>query len=175
MLAGWGAPVGDPPAWAAEPKLDGWRALVTIDHGVTVRTRRGHVLEVPELEPLARLGVTLVLDGELVAKAGRMEDFYDVMPSVAIRRRPRRAPLTFAAFDVLWLDGRLTTGLPYRHRRRLLEQLDLDGAATVVPSWPGEDADALLDACERLDVEGVVLKRLSAATRRGGGRWRGGR
>jgi bifunctional non-homologous end joining protein LigD len=137
--------------------------LVTVDDGVTVRTRRGHVLEVPELEPLGDLGLRLVLDGELVAKAGRMEDFYDVMPSVAIRRKPRRPPLTFAAFDVLWMDGRLTTGLRYELRRRLLEQLDLDGAAaTVVPSWPGDDADVLLEACERLDVEGVVLKRLSA-------------
>lgn len=162
MLAGYGAPGGVLEGWAAEPKLDGWRALVTVDDGVTVRTRRGHVLDVPELEPLAELGPRLVLDGELVAAAGTMSDFYDVMPSVVIRRRPRRAPLTFAAFDVLWLDGELTTGLPYADRRRLLEQLDLDGAATVVPRWPGEDAQALLDACERLDVEGVVLKRLSA-------------
>jgi ATP-dependent DNA ligase len=106
MLAGSGAPAGSLDGRAAEPKLDGWRALVTVDDGVTVRTRRGHVLEVPELEPLGDLGLRLVLDGELVAKAGRMEDFYPVMPSVAIRRKPRRPPLTFAAFDVLWMaDG----------------------------------------------------------------------
>jgi ATP-dependent DNA ligase len=72
--------------------------------------------------------------------------------------------------------GRLTTGLRYELRRRLLEQLDLDGAAaTVVPSWPGDDADVLLEACERLDVEGVVLKRSRRAMRLVVGRWRGAR
>ncbi len=37
--------------WSLEPKLDGWRALVTVDRDITVRTRNGrdvtHV--VPEL------------------------------------------------------------------------------------------------------------------------------
>ncbi|MBA2280462.1 MAG: hypothetical protein H0W25_04395 [Acidimicrobiia bacterium] len=159
MLAGYGAPAGALDGWSAEPKLDGWRAHVTIDHAVTVRTRGGHDLELPELAPLADLGLRLIIDGELVGGAGRMSDFYGVAPTVSMRRRTNRPRLSFAAFDVLWIDGSLTTGLPYEQRRQLLEQLGLDGAASVVPRWVGEDAQALLDACEMLDVEGVVLKR----------------
>ena len=47
-----------PPGWAAEPKLDGWRAIVTIeDDGVTVRSRRGNDLTpmVPELGRLSSM------------------------------------------------------------------------------------------------------------------------
>lgn len=161
MLAGYGPPASVA-GWSAEPKLDGWRALVTVDERVTVRTRGGHELELPELDPLADLGLRLVLDGELVGGAGRMSDFYAVAPTMSQRRRTRRHVLSLAAFDVLWIDGTRTIDLHYLQRRRLLEQLDLDGPASVVPRWDGEDAAHLLDACERLDVEGVVLKRNSA-------------
>jgi ATP-dependent DNA ligase len=38
-------------AWAVEPKLDGWRALVYVDEKVTVRARSGRDVSasVPEL------------------------------------------------------------------------------------------------------------------------------
>jgi ATP-dependent DNA ligase len=46
MLADRGLPRGDLARWAAEPKLDGWRAIVVVDptlpDGVSVRARRGH-------------------------------------------------------------------------------------------------------------------------------------
>src|SRR5690606_8806336 len=102
--------------WSAEVKLDGWRAIVTIGETVTVRTRGGHSLELPELAPMADLGLPLVLDGELVGGAGRMSDFYAVAPTVSQRHRTRRPALSFAAFDVLWIDGTTTTGLPYSQR-----------------------------------------------------------
>ena len=61
-----------------------------------------------------------------------MSDFYAVAPEVSTRRPTRRPRLAFAAFDVLWLEGAETIGLPHADRDRLLEQLDLDGCATVV-------------------------------------------
>ena len=159
MLAGYGPP-SSVAGWSAEPKLDGWRALVTVDGDrATVRTRGGHDLELPELSPMSDIGLRLVLDGELVGGAGRMSDFYAIAPTVSMRRRTRRPTLSFAAFDVLWIDGTSTIDLPYLHRRRLLDQLGLNGPATIVPTWDGEDAADLLAACEHLDVEGVVLKR----------------
>ena len=43
MLAGRGLPAGDLDGWAVEPKLDGWRCIVTLDRGTLgVRTRSGH-------------------------------------------------------------------------------------------------------------------------------------
>jgi bifunctional non-homologous end joining protein LigD len=149
--------------WAIEPKLDGWRALVYIDGGVRVRTRRGKdvTASLPDLAGFAeQVPDGTVLDGELIAEAGRSSDFYAVMPAMVTRRR--RAPLAFVAFDVPHLAGESTTSLPYRHRRRLLELLELEGPAwCTVPSFDAE-ADAVLEECARLQLEGLVAKRVDS-------------
>jgi bifunctional non-homologous end joining protein LigD len=51
MLASSGPVAAQAAAWAFEPKLDGWRVLVSIDRDLTVRTRNGHnvTASVPEL------------------------------------------------------------------------------------------------------------------------------
>jgi hypothetical protein len=95
MLADRGLPSGDLCGWAAEPKLDGWRVTVLahpgLPGGVVVRTRRGHVIteSLPGIEALARIGRSLVLDGELVAGAGRASEFYALMPRIGGRSGPR--------------------------------------------------------------------------------------
>ena len=76
--------------------------------------------------------------------------------------RRRGAPVTYLVFDLLWLDGRLLTGLPYTERRRLLEDLAVAGPAwQTVGSFPGAGA-ALLAATADQGLEGVVAKRLAS-------------
>jgi hypothetical protein len=41
--------------------------------------------------------------------------------------RRRQAPITYFVFDMLAIHGEPTLRLPYRERRRRLEQLDLNG------------------------------------------------
>ena len=60
---------------------------------------------------------------------------------------------------MLWLDDEPTIGSPYLARRDLLEGLALGGDCGIVPRYPAEDLDALLEASEREGMEGVVLKR----------------
>lgn len=103
MLASHGRPAGSLAGWTAELKADGFRCQVGIlgDRRV-VRTRGGHDVDdrVPELAALVDLGVDVVLDGELIAGAGRPADFYQVIGSVASTRRDR-PQLGFLAFDGL--------------------------------------------------------------------------
>lgn len=173
MLADRGLPSGDLRGWAAEPKLDGWRVTVLADPGrpggVVVRTRRGHVIteSVPGIEALARIGQSLVLDGELVAGAGRASEFYALMPRIGNRGQKSTIPVSFWAFDVLWLDGELLVDRPYADRRAMLEDLPLGGACNVVRRFLGVDSHDLLDACGSHDVEGIVLKRLASRYRPG--------
>src|SRR5215216_6674601 len=55
---------------------------------------------------------------------------------------------------LLWLDGRLLTGLPYTERRRLLEDLAVAGHAwQTVGSFPGAGT-ALLAATAEQGLEG---------------------
>jgi bifunctional non-homologous end joining protein LigD len=174
MLADRGLPRGDLAGWAAEPKLDGWRAIVVVDpgrpDGISVRTRRGHAITsaVPGIGALAALGHRVVLDGELVAGAGTASDFYGLLPHMVGRRHPGPpAPVSFWAFDLLWIDGEPLLDRPYVSRRQRLEALRLTGPCGILPRFPGLDAADLLAACAAHDVEGIVLKRLRSIYRPG--------
>jgi bifunctional non-homologous end joining protein LigD len=172
MLASAGLIRGDADDYAFEPKLDGWRAMVSIAAGrLTVRTRNGHDItrSVPELASLSEhfFGRSVVLDGELVAHTGTPSSFYRLSGRLAARRDPAvaaaraRTPATFVAFDVLWLDGDLTSA-PYRDRRDTLESFELQGPAwCTVSSFPGAGAE-LFAACDALNLEGLVAKRLDS-------------
>jgi ATP-dependent DNA ligase len=46
----------------------------------------------------------------------------------------RRVPVVYLVFDVLWLDGRLVTGLPLVERRGLLEGLGLASTPAADPA-----------------------------------------
>src|SRR5438477_5222801 len=86
--------------WAAEPKLDGWRAIVTVDPslpiGFEVRSRTGRFItpQVPELSGLKVLGLRMVLDGELVAVSDDGDvDFYMLGQRMLTRRATRTVTL----------------------------------------------------------------------------------
>src|SRR5262249_40967299 len=86
----------------------------------------------------------------------------------------REVPVTYAIFDVLYLDGRSTVELPYEQRRALLAELNLDGRACQTPAYRGPgDGRALLAATAEHGLEGVLAKRLDSPYRPGGrgGEW----
>jgi ATP-dependent DNA ligase len=95
--------------------------------GYVVKIRSGRVLTVPELGGLADLGVSAALDGELVTGTGRMDDIYAFAPALATRRR--RTPVTFVAFDAVYVDGEDLTGRAHVVRRAVLEGLGFAGPA----------------------------------------------
>jgi bifunctional non-homologous end joining protein LigD len=129
-----------------------------------VASRRGLDLtdRYRELAPLAEaIGVDdVVLDGELVVLDG------DGRPSFAAIQQ-HQDPVTFMVFDVLRVDGRDLTGLAWRDRRRVLEQLALRGPTWQTPAVVEGDADAALDTARRLGLEGIVAKRVDSPYRPG--------
>ena len=171
----------DQRAWAFEPKWDGYRALGhVVGGGLALRSRNGVDMAgwFPELDGLAgALGDhAVVLDGEVVAFDGGRPSFEGLQQRMASRvGRRRGAAVTYLVFDLLWLDGRLLTGLPYAERRRLLEDLEVAGPAwQTVGSFPGTGT-ALLAATREQGLEGVVAKRPRAPTSRAGGPGTGSR
>ena len=148
--------------WVVEPKLDGWRATVTVEPGqVQVRTRTGRLLDpasVAHLAPLAATGAHMCLDGEIAVGPGHPDDFRRVPTALA---RPGATPVTLWLFDITWLDDTTLSRSPLLERRAALEALALEGHCEwvrLVPSFDGTDATALLAACEDTGMEGVVLK-----------------
>jgi DNA ligase D-like protein (predicted ligase) len=159
----------DQTSWAFEPKWDGYRALGhVVGRELALRSRNGVDMAgwFPELAGLAgALGDHAgVLDGEVVAfDADGRPSFEALQQRMAGRvGRRRGAAVAYLVFDLLWMDGRLLTGLPYVERRRLLEDLEVAGPAwQTVESFPGTGT-ALLVATREQGLEGVVAKRLQS-------------
>lgn len=170
MLAVEGALPAEDDGWAYEMRWDGVRAAAYVDGG-RVRVVSGDDLDVTRSYPeLAGMGEQLgstptVLDGVLVAlgadgapDGGRLRQRAD-LSGAAARRLARTVPVTYLLVDVLHLDGRSTTALPYDERRRLLEGLGLAGPSwQVPPSFPGPGPDVLAASRENR-LAGVVAKR----------------
>src|SRR4051794_22216567 len=157
MLATTGIPKGID-GWVAEPKLDGWRARVLVDSDeLQVRTRsgRGITESVPSVQGL--VGLRAVLDGELVADAGRLSGFYRLGPALALQRG-RKVPIAFVAFDLLWHDGEMLVARLWSERRGALEALDLPSRGVPIATVYGwEQIPDLFRACAENGVEGIVL------------------
>jgi bifunctional non-homologous end joining protein LigD len=125
-----------------------------------VRTRSGRVIteSVPAAQRLR--GFRAVLDGELVADAGRLSDFYRLGPALAVKRG-RKVPVAFVAFDLLWQDGEMLVDRPWSQRRSALEGLDLPSRGVPIASvYEWEQIPDLFRGCAALGVEGIVLKEL---------------
>ena len=144
--------------YAYELKWDGFRAIVSTEGPLRVRSRRGWDMT-EHVGFLAELPVHAILDGELVAldEDGK-PDFPQLCECVLMRRSTSQ--LTFVAFDVLSVDGRNVMGLPYRGRREILEQLGLEGHSWKTPE-ACDDGEALGEAVCEHELEGVVAKRRS--------------
>jgi bifunctional non-homologous end joining protein LigD len=168
MLATPGAvPAG--PGWSAEFKWDGMRGLTSAAGGrwrLLTRTGRDASTAFPELAVLPDLvdGRDVTLDGEVVALDAAGRPSFALLQQRMTVRKPdpgllRRVPVTLYVFDVLHLDGRATTGAPYRIRREQLESLALDTPViSTPPCFPDAGAEVLAVATDRA-MEGVVCKR----------------
>ena len=162
--------------WSFETDWPGERVLAHVDGGrVRLTSDGGAELTslVPELRALGEaLGLTQVLlDGTLVAfdDAGRpdADRLAKRLRSGDPRAAARRTPVVLLVSDVLHLDGRPTTALPFAERRELLEGLDLRGPAwQTSPAFPG-DGRALLAAAREQGLPGVLAKRLDSPYRPG--------
>ncbi|HYN96876.1 MAG TPA: DNA ligase, partial [Pilimelia sp.] len=175
MLATTGRlPTG--PGWAYEFKWDGVRAVAELAGGTgRFFARAGPEITVayPELAPLAGTAPDVVLDGEVVllTEAGHpsfvaLAERMHVRDAAKAARLAATVPITYMIFDLLRLDGRDLTPLPYVQRRATLESLALAGAHWLVPpSLP--DGPATVAAAEENYLEGVVAKRLNSVYRPG--------
>jgi bifunctional non-homologous end joining protein LigD len=160
--------------YAYEFKWDGVRALTYVRDGeVCVQSR--NLLDVtgqyPELTEVGEklAGRTAVLDGEIVALDAKGRPSFQLLQGrmhvsspAEVQRRKAKTPVAYLVFDVLYLDGRMVTGLPYTERRSLLEGLPIAGPSIQIPpSHPGNGA-AVLEASARTGLEGVMAKRLTS-------------
>jgi bifunctional non-homologous end joining protein LigD len=160
--------------WGYEIKWDGIRALAFIDGGrIRLQNRNGRdaTRQYPELRELGKeVGARqLILDGEIVAfdengrpSFERLQSRMHLASDSAVRRRMNDIPVAYMIFDVLYLDGHSTMALPYVNRRKLLEQLELEGPNWRTPAYHTGDGKGLLAASRKNGLEGVIAKKLDS-------------
>jgi bifunctional non-homologous end joining protein LigD len=166
--------------WAYEMKWDGVRASAYLAGGrllrLASRTGRDITAAYPELNGLgASAGRRqLVLDGEIVAFDGARPSFealqqrMHVTSAAQAARLAGQVPVAYLVFDLLHLDGRDLTELPYLQRRELLDGLSLAGRYWQTPPVFTDASGAdVLAAATAAGLEGVVAKRLDAPYRPG--------
>ena len=155
------------PAWSFELKWDGFRAIVSTEGGLRVRSRRGWDMT-SALPELRKLPPGLVLDGELVAWKGREPSFPCVCRRVL--NHDLLVPVTYLAFDLLRIDGTDLMERTFAERRDLLASLGLDA-----PGWATsetfDDGQALYASVCANGLEGVVAKKHSSRYRPGQRGW----
>jgi bifunctional non-homologous end joining protein LigD len=151
-------PEGD--QWIYEVKFDGYRALL-MKHGEQVRLRSRNDKDLTRAYPsigaaALRLNAdSVVLDGEVVAVDARGHPSFQALQHRAAH--PGYA-VVFYAFDVIHLDGRDLTRLPLGDRKALLPGIIEGSSILLSHALPGTAAQ-VIDAVQRLGLEGVVAKR----------------
>jgi bifunctional non-homologous end joining protein LigD len=174
MLAEGGFEPFDDPKWWFEPKLDGIRCVAELSTDRTVlRTRTGRDVtsQYKELHMIHELvdQVNAVLDGEIVAfdDDGRnsfeaLQQRMNLTGEREIARMAKQIPVSLVVFDLLWLDGRDTTGLKLEERRELMRLvIETDPRLQLTTHVVG-DGVAFTASAGELGLEGVVAKKLGS-------------
>lgn len=112
---------------------------------------------------LDKLPVRAVLDGELVAfdEHGK-PDFPSLCECVL--QRHSSIPLTYMVFDVISVDGDSVAARPYRERRQILEELELNAPGWWTPET-FDDGETLWETVCEHELEGVVAKQRNSRYR----------
>ncbi|MGE5653261.1 MAG: non-homologous end-joining DNA ligase [Bacillota bacterium] len=163
----------DDPRYAFQVKWDGVRMLAFVSgSGVRLQNRRlrEKTATYPELQLLSKhlVGRDAILDGEVVVLQDGKPSFPRVIErdfatsSRTISGMQKTHPIAYVVFDILWLDGRDLTPLPWQERDQHLHAAvrEEDGIA-VIDSFLARGTD-LFGAVETKGLEGIVAKEISS-------------
>ncbi len=162
--------------WAHEIKFDGYRMLSYIHDGKARMLSRNNKDWTVRFQMLAdRLAYfpadTAILDGEVVVPAQNGDSSFKMLKDAISEGRGNQ--LQYYVFDLLYLNGKLLTGLPLAERKAKLEPLLKKKAFAdrIFYSEHVQERDtAFLEKLCRMKLEGVVSKRLNAPYTSGRGK-----
>jgi len=152
--------------WVHEIKYDGYRIGARIERGnVNLTTRNGNDWSATFPEVVAavkRLPLhQALIDGEAAVVLPSGITSFQALQGVL--KQHERGRLVYFVFDLLHLDGRDLTALPFEKRKAILARLsaEVPAADAVVrysQHFDRDGAEVLREAC-RMGLEGIVSKR----------------
>ncbi len=154
-----------------ELKLDGHRAVLSSNHdNYEIFTRHGNPVSnrYPELREFVPKR-NIVLDGEMIVTDStatglpkpnfeKLMERFQTTKEEKIRFLMKEKPVTFVAFDILYLDGKSLMNLPLSERKQILDK-ELDNSEHLVKmQYIEEYGEALFDAVKEHGLEGICIK-----------------
>ena len=177
------------PQFAAEYKLDGERVQVHMQRDKIILYSRS-LENITNYYPdvVDKIGKSLhaheiILEAEAVAineDTGEFLPFQELMHrrrKYKIAKAVQEYPITVNFFDVMLLDGKSCLDIPYKERRRLLENLiKEDSFAKIMPMTlvkTDSEVEDILENAINSGCEGLMLKQLDSHYRAGarGSNW----
>ncbi|MDP3867480.1 DNA ligase D [Phenylobacterium sp.] len=157
------------PGWAHEIKFDGYRMqLRTQDGEAALKTRKGLDWSA-KFKAIVKAGAGLpdsIIDGEVVALDHTgAPDFAALQAAISAEKTD---DLIFFVFDLLFVDGEDLRALPLSERKaRLKALLAMPPANVRYVDHFLTAGDAVLQSACRMDLEGIISKRIDAPYRSG--------
>ncbi|MGA9643637.1 MAG: non-homologous end-joining DNA ligase [Terriglobales bacterium] len=161
----------DNPDWLFEIKWDGYRAIAFIDDGrvrFVSRNQNDLTAQFSELATLPKFvkAGRAILDGEIVALDDEGRPSFSLMQQrTGFRpgkpRLPGRegVPITYYAFDLLYLNHLDLRRVKLEERKRLLQELITKGDVVHFSDHYAEKGLALFEAAAQKGLEGIVAKK----------------
>ena len=158
--------------WCHEVKFDGYRVQLRIEDGdVALLTRKG-LDWADKFGAIARAAKALpdaLIDGEIVAlDRNGVPSFSALQAAIADNKT---GDLIFFAFDLLFANAEDLRALPLRERKerlkRLLEQRNGKEKLIRYVDHFEERGETVMESARKLELEGIVSKRLDAPYRSG--------
>lgn len=156
-----------------EIKFDGIRSFIYIDKDGKIEVRNKRNIDMtdiyPELQSIAKsVKDECVLDGELVCFVEGKPDFYKMRKrslmsdKFKIEIASKTAPITFVAFDVLYLNGRDLCSLQLLKRKELLSKTVKSSERIIVPDYIVGKGNELFALTVQTRIEGIIAKRIDS-------------
>lgn len=152
-----------------ELKLDGIRCLAYLGpKTVTLQNKRFKDITAtyPELSDMRRcVKKRAILDGELVVLTDGKPDFYALqkrsLMTDPFRRElaANRNPVQFAAYDVIYFDGKDLTDVPLMERKAILSENIAEGHGLGIARYIEERGIAFFALAKARQLEGIVAKK----------------
>jgi bifunctional non-homologous end joining protein LigD len=160
-----------------EFKWDGVRAIAicTEDTMLVSRTGRNVTKTYPDVAAVHDRLVALdaIVDGEIVAMEGgrpsfeRLQQRMNLQNESEIERATKSCPVTYVAFDLLYLDGRDLTSEPVERRKELLSDIVVPSGKVIVSPHERGIGTTMFEIARERRLEGIVAKRLGSPYRTG--------
>ncbi len=160
------------PQWIAQVKWDGVRVCTYWDgNEVKLFNRRKNerTYHYPELLKIEQYinAESAILDGEVIALKNGKPSFYEVMKRDGIRDRKKvhsaqqHVPVSYMIFDILYLNQKWVVSFPLAERLKMLQEI-YKPCHHVQLVTGFQDGEALFEAVQKQNLEGIVLKDLAS-------------